>query len=265
MAAPGQAWVNGRDLAGFGLTVANVAGTRDWAATAPSDAHLGRAGVLRTGADRTEAARSLTLTGIIDGVTAAAITTNVRNLIAWCGRGIVELTLAADPLVKYYVELRGSQLPPPTGGQWIARWNQVTLTFAALSPRGVFRCELPYRLTTARTAIPLGSAISAPLIRAWSYTSPLVVTTRDAAGRVVNTFTVAYTLGSGNDSVVIDCHERTIYRASAGVLVLGQDLIKGEFPILDPRHGQPEAGLWPTVDLSTGVGELIVRALHLVD
>jgi hypothetical protein len=135
----------------------------------------------------------------------------------------------------------------------------VTLTFVAADPAWRDRDPLAYALSTSRTACPLGTAPSAPVVTLYGGTvvDPVVIM-RAGSGEETGRLTLAGTLAS-TDAIVIDAGAQSMQRYVSGVLQTGSAsgltwLTSGVFPLLDPDDADADAAQWPTVELSATSG-----------
>jgi hypothetical protein len=116
---------------------------------------------------------------------------------------------------------------------------------------------LIYGLSTSRTACPVGTQASAPLVWVYSCTNPSVVV-RAASGAIVSTLALTVTLGS-TEALLIDSASQSITRYTAGVVQTGASsglraLTSGRFPLLSPEDATPDGTAFPTVELTATAG-----------
>lgn len=134
----------------------------------------------------------------------------------------------------------------------------ISLTFTATDPAKWEAEPLVYGLSTARTACPIGTELSAPQV--WIYgtcTNPEVIV-RAASGAEVARLTFAVSLGS-TGALWIDSASQTITRTVAGVVQTGAAsglavLASGTYPLLSPEDATPDGTVSPTVELTASSG-----------
>lgn len=126
----------------------------------------------------------------------------------------------------------------------------VEVTLLAVDPTRYEREARIYALSATRTAVPVGTVPSAPIIYVYgaspSVVNPVIIL-RNAAGDEVSRLTLAGTLAT-NDALIIDCARQSIARYVAGVLQTGSSsgntwLVSGVFPVLDPEDSIDGAGV----------------------
>ena len=125
-------------------------------------------------------------------------------------------------------------------------WRDVEPTTRALAVAGT------------RYPVPLGTAPSSPIIRIMGSATDPSVTYRDAGGAAVRTMGFTVTLAS-TDYLDIDMRRGRIQKVASGVATNGIALLtSGQFPwALDPQDGERETAAWPTLEVSTGTGEVL--------
>lgn len=116
-----------------------------------------------------------------------------------------------------------------------------------------------YALITTRTAVPIGTAESKPVITVHgggaAMTNP-TITVRNAAGDIVQTMLFTASLGA-NDALRIDSARSTVSKIASGTVTDGLAAgywLYGDFPILRPYDGNVELGAYPSVELSSATG-----------
>lgn len=112
--------------------------------------------------------------------------------------------------------------------------------------------------TATRYAIPLGTAPSTPMLRVFGSATNPTVTIRDSGGIAQVTLALTVTL-TGDEFLEVDCATGVITKVSSGTRTNGISLLtSGTFPFrLDPAWGDQPAGVFPTVETSTGVADLL--------
>lgn len=174
--------------------------------------------------------------------------------------GLLELRTADQPtrvlrcvLSSVEVDTYASALAVPVAS--------VTCTLTAADPYKIDREPQLLALGTSRTACPVGTATSAPVL--WLYggtpsvVNPVVIV-RAASGEEAMRLTLTGTLAA-NDALLIDGATQTITRFVAGVVQTGTGaglawLSSGRFPILDPRDADGVRSTWGTLELSATSG-----------
>lgn len=113
-------------------------------------------------------------------------------------------------------------------------------------------------VAATRYNLPLGTAPSSPVIRIMGSATNPTVTYRDAGGAAVRTLGFTVSLAS-TDYLDIDMRRGRIQKVASGVVTNGIALLtSGQFPwALDPQDGERETAAWPTLEVSTGTGEVL--------
>lgn len=171
--------------------------------------------------------------------------------------GLLELTTLDLPTRVLRCELQGVDVELYTGAFAIPACF-VTLRFVAVDPARWDVQPLTYGLSTSRTACPLGTDTSAPVLEVWGTCTNPVVILRAHTGREVARLTLTASLAS-TDALVIDTAAQTITRLNSGVEQTGVSagltaLTSGTFPILSPEDASPLGTAWPTLELSAASG-----------
>lgn len=155
--------------------------------------------------------------------------------------GLLEVETSDLPGRVMFAELTSVRAELYTGAQAMPEvWVECTLS--AVDPvREDVEPQVYAISTTARTVVPLGNEMSAPVIEiAGACTDPSIVV-RNGAGVVTQTMAFAVTLAA-NDALVVDALRGTIDRYVAGVLQTGASAglaaySSGPLPLLSPEDG----------------------------
>lgn len=238
----------------YGFTLATPQGWRDMPAIQRQTQNVpGRAGALLVGTPQ-EQSRQLKLTGTLVGADAADARTKLDLFLAALGyAGGVGLVFGDRPTVEYGVVLDSFSATASQAGALIARQYQVTLSVTLLRPYAEDLSATNVDITTADTALPLGTAPCLPtvtIIAGAALTNP-TLTLKDSAGNTVGTLTLTLPLNAG-DVLVIDCGAATISLNGADKIAA---LSAGDFLVLDPQAQANYAlARWPTLAVSFTAG-----------
>lgn len=174
--------------------------------------------------------------------------------------GLLEVRTADQPTRVLRCVLAGIEVTPYASALAVPVAS-VSVQLTAADPYKSDREPQLLALTTDRTACPVGTAPSAPVL--WLYgastsvVNPVVIV-RAASGEEVMRLTLTGTLAA-NDALLIDCGTHQISRYVAGVLQTGTSaglawLASGRFPILDPRDADGVRSAWGTLELTATSG-----------
>lgn len=171
--------------------------------------------------------------------------------------GLLELTTDDQPGRVLRAELR-SITPEWYTGQYANPAVYLALEFVAADPARWDVQPLTYGLSTARTACPIGTDTSAPVLEVYGPCTNPAVILRAHTGAEVLRLEFGASLGA-NDALVVDCAAASITRLVAGVVQTGTNagayaLTAGRFPVLSPEHASPDGTTWPTLELSAQSG-----------
>jgi hypothetical protein len=263
----------GYDLESLGLRVTTITGP--WSIPAIVDPTVvipGRAGVSRSGAPTTIAARTVNVAGVI--LERAGVRTNadflakLDTLKPILAIGLLEMTQVNQPTRA--LELRLSSFDViPDGPAYAAVSGSFTATFVANDV--FFYSTIPSSrgFGATATAIPIGTAPSAGVIRIYGPATNPVLTVRNAAGSVVHTIGLTKTLAA-TDYEEIDLEATTIANYASGVKTTDDaSLSSGDIEAFcfSPEDGDVLSGSYPTIECSglTGAGncELVYTVKYL--
>jgi hypothetical protein len=232
----------------FGFVVSRVQGLHDGpAATLTLQPVPGRPGALLMQEPQI-GVREFVVSGVVRGATAAAARAFRDRMLAVLARAEVTL-VTGDDVSREITAVVTSVSAEPIGAQFIARDIRMSFQATALEP--YWRATAPTTvagITTTPVACLLGSAPVAPVLTVTGGGSVVTVTLRNALGVVVTQLQLAGLITGV--PLVIDCAAQTIRQNEQNMLGA---LLAGEFPILDPRDGDPVAGAFPTLSVSQGV------------
>ena len=146
----------------------------------------------------------------------------------------------------------------PDGVSYANPWCGLEVSFIAADPSRESVEPLLYALSTARTALPVGTDTSAPLITLFGASTPVVdpiVIVRNASGTEVGRLTLTVSLAA-DDVVTIDCGSQILTHTVAGVAQANPLALvtSGTFPILSDEDAIRDASAWPTMELSATSG-----------
>lgn len=263
-----EIFVNDVDLADYGF----VMGVNPKHASSPtfSDASaplLGNIGPVWAGDPVQAAARQLIVGGHMVAATESLLRTNVDILKALFTLGAVRLRFAD----RVDQEFRGGRLVSFDATPKAALLhNAATDLQAVFGLADVLRYDLQpsgFALTTSRTALPMGTAPTFPIISinggGASLTNP-VITYRDAAGNIQQTMSLIGTLGA-NDRIVVDSKGVSIALYTAGVksdALSWWPVGSGDFIKLRAADAAYEQSGWPTLELSASAGTPFGRVTY---
>lgn len=263
--APQAVWLNGVDAAALGFVLEEVDGGFDHPERTDPLLDLPQgAGALLSDLPGRLAPRQLTLTGTLAALTSTALETAKDSLKAVCGAGLVEIRLVSRDVI-----LRGrlAGLTVVHLGPQLRSANtaaRVTLRFVCPDPFAWERTAQVVHFTTARVALPLGTAPSAgrdgwsAIITISGAATTPTLTESDAAGNVLRTMIFSGWSPTASDAIEIDCGRGLVTRITSSVRSNGMaDLTAGyAFPRLDPADGDFATSMFPGLAVSSGSGRV---------
>lgn len=247
--------INGRTLDALVYQVCELAG--HVAPTTPQRAPVGLAGAPGVyGTELTVSPREVTVGLDVRPTTLSDRQTVMDTLRRRLG-GLLELTTLDLPTRVLRCELQGVETDFYSGA-YAQTAVYVRLRFVAVDPARWDIQPLTYGLSTARTACPVGTDTSAPVLELYGSCTNPAVTIFSHTGEQVAQMTFAATLGA-NDTLLIDCATQELQRWNAGVLQTGAQsgltaLTNGPFLLLSPEDADPMGTRWPTLSLSAASG-----------
>lgn len=272
--ALGTLYIEERDVeADFGLIIEEISGLPGGLSGAPRDIPLIEGAELSGGRSDPRLVRRKRLSppsvlGHIKQTTMALALAKLDALRNLLGGGEVRLRSVYAP-DRYCLGLCETTEGAPANANVIDGQVAVKLLFTI--PAGVAFLTNPdgYALTTARTACPMGTEDTPPMLLVHGNGATLqdpTITVRNAAGDVVQTMgfstaTLAGAVLGATSFLRIDCARTRISLSTAGVITDGMGLFtSGDFPLLRRYDGWYETSAWSTVELSavagTPVGEI---------
>lgn len=210
-----------------------------------------------------EAARTLTIEGLIKATSQTTLMTTLDRIKEVCGTGLVTIAGPYATDRRYYGVLQ------PLDAEQVERtllngWARVTLAFVCPLPYAIASTPTTVSFGSTATAIPLGTAPSA-LRTDWSAvititgaaTTP-IVTYADYRGTTQATLSFSGYSPSAGDSIVIDCGRKLVYRFVGGAKSNAFSYLAAgyAFPALSPDDAYVTGALWPTLAVSSGVASL---------
>lgn len=268
MAQSGVLFINDRDaLADFSLVVSDLSGWPGMLGSAPRDVPLSDGPEMQGAILDPRLIRRKPGSAMIAGVIRTASTTlalaaldALRGTLAF-GEVAIRTVYAADRYCLATCESFDGTADAP---QIINGDVALTLRFSVKDGVALRIQPDGYALTIGRTACPLGTAESRPVITVHgggaALTNP-VITIRNAAGDIVQSMSFTVSLGA-NDALRVDCARASATRVTAGAptdaLAAGYwPSGSGDFPVLRPYDGFVEAAVYPTVELSSSAGTAV--------
>lgn len=249
-----EAWIDDVDLADYGFVLGadpDHASTPDFAdATAPL---LGAVGPTWLGEPTQANSRRLLVSGHVKASDAATFRNALDYLKALATNGAVRLRFADRVdrefrdarLVSFKSSARAAILQNAAG--------DVAMTFECADPLRYDVSPQGIALSTARAALPIGTAPSFPLIVVHgngATLSGITLTYRNAGGDSMQTMGFTGTLGT-TDYLIIDCVKAQVTKSAGGVQ---SDALSwwtsGEFPVIRPADGWVELAQFPTLEIS---------------
>jgi hypothetical protein len=274
MALSGILFLNDRDvLTDFGLVVSEMAGWPGMLAGAPRDVPFldgpEMSGAILDPRLLRRRSGTATIVGTIrlaSSVAALAALDALRGVVSTGGEVAVRTIYATD---RYCLSVCTS-FDGALDVQGIADGNiKVTLSFTIKDGVALRLQPDGYALSTTRVACPIWTAESKPVVVVHgggaALTNP-VITVRNAAGSIVQTMSFTVSLGS-TAALRIDAARTLVSLVTAGVItdamVAGYWPIgSGDYPLLRPYDANPEAGAYPTVELSASSGTPVGRITY---
>jgi hypothetical protein len=242
-----------KDLADFHFAVDAPTPFAERRVLTPSSSMSGRLSSAALGTRPTGRPRDTRIVGTVISSSAANRLSDVRNLVGWCARAVALQThldantfLQVDELTE-----ASSEDLPPTAGRYPAR---VTLSFMSLDPLWYATSQSAVTFTTD-TAMALGTAPVAPVIRITGTLADPTITLKDHSGATVTTLGLTITQAGASDYVEIDCGAQTIVRSVSSVLSDAiSTLSSGYFFELDPADADTVTPTWPSLSIAYGSG-----------
>jgi phage-related protein len=262
-------YVNDFDTSSLGLIVTSVDGWRDAPSTRDRTTQLPtRVGAVILAPEAETAPRVTTIDGVIDpshagkALTLANLRAAISELQDRLYRGTIEVRFSDEPDIFVLARCEQGNLiaTPP---QFMNPKSRVQIRMLCPDPLRYSRFASLVDVNSIRTGIPLGTAVSAPLIRVLGAATNPVITYRDKSGAVRQSMTLTITLAA-TDYLEIDCELFTITKYVSGVASNGITLLTaGDFIALDPQDGDYANGVWPTLEISAGSAEVLYRKAWL--
>ncbi len=258
-------YVNDFDTSSLGLIVSSVEGWRDGLATRDRTTQLPtRVGAVILAPEAETATRQLTIDGVLDpshagkALTLANLRAALNELQDKLYRGTIEVRFSDEPDIFVLARCEQGNLiaTPP---QFMNPKSRVQIRLQCPDPLRYDRNGSVVGFGTTRQGVPLGTAVSAPVIRIMGAATNPVISYRDKSGTVKQTMGFTVTLAA-TDYLEIDCELFTIKKFASGVETNGISLLtSGDFIALDPQDGDFAASVWPTLEVSAGSGECLYR------
>lgn len=260
-------YLNGVSLAGLGFQPTPGESARRHGLTYVRQglALPGAIGELHDGAPVSAATRTIVIEGEVRGTTRADCLEKIRTILAYAGRGLVELR-AVDATDRVIHVLRDREAiaaldaPSLAESESVSRTARLTLRF--LAPEPVWRDRQPQLLAIGQTPVPLPLGHSVPsdwTLEVFGSELGAVVNPEiryeDAAGNAVATLALAGTLDWGADAtaryrISTEGVVPRIRRVTAGAWAdADAHLTSGTWFQLSPLDGWPQGGQYPTLRL----------------
>lgn len=254
-------YLNEYDTSRLGLLVERASGLPNGLALTPRLVGIpGRAGtpVLTPTALTQSSARTVDLRGVVKTASAALLRANLDALKDLVYAGAVELRFA-ERVDRFLLAVCTSFVVEPIGPQFGSS-AELRLGFTCPDPLAYDRHELVVGLhAAAPAAVPLGTGVTAPVVRLFGAVNNPVVTYRDIRGIAKRAMGFTVNLGA-NDYLEIDCDLGTVTKYAAGVATDGLALLtSGDFLRLDPLDAAYRDSVFPTIELAAGTGECTYR------
>jgi hypothetical protein len=248
--------VNGRPLAALVYALCDVSGHLGGALPERAVVPLANgAGVF--GSTVTVSPRDITVGLDVRPVTLAdraAVVDTIQRRLA----GLLEFSTDDVPGRVRRVELL-SVTPEWYTGRYANPAVYLVLQFRAADPAAWDVVPRVLGLSTARTACPVGTATSGPVVELYGPCVNPAAVLRAHTGAEVARLEFATTLGV-DDALVADCARNDIVRTVAGVVQTGalsgaETLAAASrLLVLDPEHGAPDGSASPTLELTAQGG-----------
>jgi phage-related protein len=263
-------YVNDFDTSSLGLIVTSVDGWRDAPSTRDRTTQLPtRVGAVILAPEAETAPRVITVDGVIDpshagkALTLANLRAAISELQERLYRGTIEVRFADEPDIFVLARCEQGNLiaTPP---QFMNPKSRVQIRMLCPDPLRYDRNGSVVGFgASPRAGTPLGTAVSAPVIRIMGAATNPVITYRNMSGDVKQTMGFTVTLAA-TDYLEIDCELFTIKKFASGVETNGISLLtSGDFIALDPQDGDYAGSVWPTLEVNAGSGECLYRRAWL--
>lgn len=254
-------YVNEYDTSRHGLIIERVDGWIDGLSAVERVSQLpGRVGAVILPPETETSPRTIQVSGVMKGTSLSNLRTLIEQLKARLYAGTVEARFVDHS--DRFVLARCSQFSvPATAPQFMNPMTRVGFTLFCPDPLVYATQPTIVGFASAKGALPLGTAVSAPIIRIMGSATNPVLTYRDITGAVKQTMGFTVTLAA-TDYLEIDCElaQITRYISGVGSQNNAQALwTSGDFPVFDPQDGDVENGAYPTIEVSAGSGETAYR------
>lgn len=170
--------------------------------------------------------------------------------------GVVEIVRSDAPDRAWWGELVGADAEVPAGNL-VNPLTLLTLTFRLPDPRRFDRETIPRALSATPVACPVGTGVSAPVIRLFGAATPVVnpsVVLRSPAGQELARLPLTGSLGS-NTWLDIDTTSQWLHLVSSGTRTVALSWLGvGTWPLLDPQDAAGPSGPFPTLALEATSG-----------
>jgi len=179
------------------------------------------------------------------------------NEVVWRMKGLLELRFADQPdKVLEAICTNVSAVPESSANSFVEPGLIVNLSFLTPRPYRFDRYGQIISFDTSRTEVPLGDLPSGGVVTIMGAATNPTLTYRASSGESKETmgFTIALT---SDDFLEVDLDKRTITKSIAGTRTRDDSIrTSGQFFTLDPSHGSPSWGAWPTLEVSTNEGTI---------
>jgi hypothetical protein len=262
--ASGIVYVNGRDLATFGVITARLEGPLDGLSATYQTTKAGnRDGDLLLNPTPQTEKRTLLLLATFEATSNAALSAMLRRLKGFLGRGLLEIRSGHDLTVAYY----GRLTRPPVrvlDPQLVTRYAEIQFEFTCFDPYPQDLLGGVVQITATPTPIPIGHAIVLGDLWVWGPTTNSVIRVRRADGTVEQSLAIATNLTSGEVLRYRNLDGIVELQTSPGFWETAYTYLPDtyDFPFhLDPQWGNPDQGVYPSLAVSglSGIGEAEFR------
>ena len=255
-----KVFANDRDLGEFSVIVEETEGFESAPAYGwRTEETFGDAGAVLLDDAPVINARSLRVHGVLLADTIAELQQRKDALTTWFNADELRLRTRFMPTRQFRARrqrLEFASIRPQMRA--VDCRSRVVIECIAPIPYSEDRSALSVGFTTTPGMCPLGTAYTEPEIVIHGPSTNPIITQRTAWGEVVGSMQLTVTLAASNDYVRILCKEKVIYTSINQVVTKATAiLIAGHFMRLEPRHAEPAAGLYPTLEVTQGQGEAI--------
>lgn len=214
---------------------------------------------VRTATKPQHQARSIVVPGTVVADDMATMHQRLHQLKSYLAPGPERtVRLVDDETVEFLARVQQVDGQPVRPDQ-IQPWTEVAIRFQADDPRIWDVDQQNVGIDGTPTAMPLGTAPVAPVVRIDGSATNPALTYADDGGATVETLSLTISIGAG-DWIEVDMDRKTIVDQAGASQISA--LSGGDFFRLDPTDGDYATSSWPQVSVSSGTGTVTYRKAY---